>query len=198
MIRLLSIVLLSAITLAAGCSDQGPSAGGIDTPEPQEVQLRILAINDFHGHIATSSDAFGGVGRVDYLATNIAAAKVEVENSVFVSAGDLIGASPLISALFHDEPTIEAMNLMGLDFNGVGNHEFDEGPAELSRMQHGGLHPDAGDIDGESFGGADFRFLAANVIDNRTGNTIFPAHGVRDFQGIKVAFIGLTLEGTPA
>ena len=156
-----------------------------------------LAINDFHGNIATSSDAFGGVGRADYLAANIAAARAGAENSVFVSAGDLIGASPLISALFHDEPTIEAMNLIGLDFNGVGNHEFDEGPAELLRMQQGGAHPEAEDVDGEPFQGADFQFLAANVIDDGTGSTIFPPYAVRDFQGIKVAFIGLTLDGTP-
>jgi 5'-nucleotidase len=161
------------------------------------VQLRVLAINDFHGNIATSSDAFGGVGRVDYLAANIAAARAGADNSVFVSAGDLIGASPLISALFHDEPTIEAMNLMGLDFNGVGNHEFDKGPAELSRMQQGGPHPEADDMGGEPFSGAGFQFLAANVIDDSTGSTIFPPYAVRGFQGIEVAFIGLTLEGTP-
>ena len=163
---------------------------------PDEVQLRILAINDFHGSIATTSGAFDGVGRADYLAANIAAARAEAANSIFVSAGDLIGASPLISALFHDEPTIEAMNLMGLEFNGVGNHEFDDGRAELARMQQGGPHPDSEDGDSEPFRGAEFQFLAANVIDE-TGNTIFPAYGVRDFLGIKVAFIGLTLEGTP-
>ncbi len=163
---------------------------------PDEVQLRMLAINDFHGHIASSSDSFGGVGRADYLAANVAAVRAEVENSIFVSAGDLIGASPLISALFHDEPTIEAMNLMGLDINGVGNHEFDDGRAELARMQQGGSHPESEDGDGEPFQGADFQFLAANVFDE-TGNTIFPAYEVRDFQGIKVAFIGMTLEGTP-
>ena len=195
--RLLSVVLLLAATLAVGCSARETSVSGGDTPEPQEVQLRILAINDFHGNIATSSDAFGGVGRVDYLAANIAAARAGADNSVFVSAGDLIGASPLISALFHDEPTIEAMNLMGLDFNGVGNHEFDEGPAELSRMQQGGPHPEADDMGGEPFSGAGFQFLAANVIDDSTGSTIFPPYAVRDFQGIEVAFIGLTLEGTP-
>ena len=88
---------------------------------------------------------------------------------------------------------------MGLDFNGVGNHEFDDGRTELARMQQGGPHPESedGDGDGELFRGADFRFLAANVIDDETGNTIFPAYGVREFQGIRVAFIGLTLEGTP-
>ena len=171
--------------------------GEAGTSGPQEVQLRILAINDFHGNIATSSDRFGGVGRADYLAANIAHARAGAENSVFVSAGDLIGASPLISALFQDEPTILAMNLMGLDFNGVGNHEFDEGPAELSRMQQGGPHPNTDDNDGETFKGADFQFLAANVVDDRTGNTLFPPYGIRDFQGIKVAFIGLTLQGTP-
>ena len=192
--RLLHIfLLLAATSLMAGCRDQEPTVAEVNTPEPQEVQIRILAINDFHGAIATSSDAFGGVGRADYLAANIAAAKEEAENSVFVSAGDLIGASPLISALFHDEPTIEAMNLMGLDFNGVGNHEFDDGLAELFRMQQGGAHPE----EGEPFHGADFQFLAANVVDDSTGNTIFPAYGVREFQGIRVAFIGLTLEGTP-
>ena len=178
--------LLAAASLAHGSSAQS-----------DEVQLRILAINDFHGHIATSSDSFGGVGRADYLAANISAARAEVENSVFVSAGDLIGGSPLISALFHDEPTIEAMNLMGLDINGVGNHEFDEGLAELHRMQQGGPHPVDGDLDGDPFSGADFEHLAANVIDDTTGSTIFPPYAVREYGGVGVAFIGLTLEGTP-
>ncbi len=182
-------ILFAAALLASGCST---------VEEPDEIPLRILAINDFHGHIATSSDSFGGVGRADYLAANISAARAEVENSVFVSAGDLIGASPLISALFHDEPTIEAMNLMGLDFNGVGNHEFDEGLAELQRMQKGGPHPVEGDLDGNLFSGAAFEFLAANVIDDATGDTIFPPYAIRDYQGVGVAFIGLTLEGTPA
>ena len=157
-------LLLAATTAVSGCSTQAPGEAGATSPEPDEIPLRILAINDFHGHIATSSDSFGGVGRADYLAANISAARAEVENSVFVSAGDLIGGSPLISALFHDEPTIEAMNLMGLDINGVGNHEFDEGLAELHRMQQGGSHPVNGDLDGDPFGGADFEYLAANVI----------------------------------
>ena len=100
-----------------------------------------------------------------------------------MSAGDLIGASPLVSALFHDEPTIEAMNLAELDINGVGNHEFDEGLAELLRMQRGGPHPVDGDLDGDPFDGADFRFLAANVVDDETGDTIFPPYAVRDYEG---------------
>lgn len=198
MMRFFSIPLLLALTvLTFGCSTQAPDEVVDPPPEPDEIPLRILAINDFHGHIATSSDSFGGVGRADFLAANINAARAQVENSVFVSAGDLIGASPLVSALFHDEPTIEAMNLMGLDFNGVGNHEFDEGLAELRRMQRGGPHPVEGDLDGDPFGGAEFEFLAANVIDDATGDTIFPPYAVRHYQGVGVAFIGLTLEGTP-
>ena len=187
--RLVNGALLLVATMMTGMSCW---AG-----EPEEVQLQILAINDFHGNIATSSNSFGGVGRADFLAANLATAAEGADNSVVVSAGDLIGASPLISALFHDEPTIEAMNLMGLDINGVGNHEFDEGLAELLRMQRGGPHPVDGDLDGDPFKGAVFRFLAANVIDNETGDTIFPPYAIRDYQGVRVAFIGMTLEGTP-
>ena len=185
-------VSLAAVLLFPGCSDGEPAV-----QDTEDVHLRILAINDFHGHIDTSSGSFGGVGRADHLAANIGAARAEVENSVFVSAGDLIGASPLISALFHDEPTIEAMTLMGLDINAAGNHEFDEGPADLLRMQRGGPHPVDGDLDDSPFGGADFQFLAANVVDDATGTPILPTHAVRDYQGIRVAFIGMTLEGTP-
>ena len=198
MTRFFWVPLLLALTaLAFGCSTQAPDEVVEPPLEPDEIPLRILAINDFHGHIATSSDSFGGVGRADFLAANMKAARAEVENSVFVSAGDLIGASPLISALFHDEPTIEAMNLMGLDFNSVGNHEFDDGLAELRRMQRGGPHPIEGDLDGDPFSGAEFEFLAANVIDDATGDTIFSPYAVRHYQGVGVAFIGLTLEGTP-
>ena len=197
-VRFFSIALLLAVTaLTSACSTQADEV--VETPPASgEIPLRILAINDFHGHIATSSDSFGGVGRADYLAANIEAARAEVEHSVFVSAGDLIGGSPLISALFYDEPTIEAMNLMGLDFNGVGNHEFDEGLAELRRMQHGGPHPVEGDLDGDPFGGADFQFLAANVIEDATGDTVLPPYAVRRYEGVGVAFIGLTLKGTPS
>jgi 5'-nucleotidase len=188
---LILTLLITSTALAAGRKGKGNRF-------PPTVHLQILAINDFHGNIATSSSSFGGVGRADYLAANIKAREEGVRNSIFVSAGDMIGASPLISALFHDEPTIEAMNLMGLAINAVGNHEFDEGPAELLRMQYGGSHPVDGDLDGDPFLGADFRFLAANVtVDDNKGRTIFPPFKIKNFQGVKVAFIGMTLEGTP-
>ena len=191
--------VLALATMAAVPADAGKGDNnGKGAENSREVNLQILAINDFHGNIATSSGSFGGTGRADFLAANIAAAEAEADNSIFVSAGDLIGASPLISALFHDEPTIEAMNLIGLDINAVGNHEFDEGPAELLRMQNGGSHPVDGDLDGDGFAGADFEFLAANVVDDATGEAIFAPYTVKNYQGVKVAFIGMTLEGTPS
>ncbi len=149
-----------------------PRASDQPGDQPDEVQLQILAINDFHGNIATSSSSFrsfGGVGRANYLSANLAALADGAENFVFVSAGDLIGASSLISALFHDEPTIEARNLMGLDINGVGNHEFDEGIAELLRVQHGGSHPVDGDLDGDPYAGPTFSSLPPTSLMTRLG-----------------------------
>ncbi len=166
------------------------------------VQVQILAINDFHGNLLPPSGSSGRVGTIDaggveYLATHINNLRALNPNTVVVSAGDMIGASPLLSALFHDEPTIEAFNLIGLDFNAVGNHEFDEGVDELLRMQEGGCHPVDGCLDGDGFGGADFRYLAANVVWKKNNKPIFPAYKTRSFNGVKIAFIGMTLEGTP-
>ncbi len=119
------------------------------------------------------------------------------KNSIFVAAGDLIGASPFLSAMFHDEPTIEALSMMGLDISSVGNHEFDEGKAELLRMQNGGCHPVDKCQGPHPFLGAKFRYLAASTFEKATGKTVFPAYEIRTFEGIPVAFIGLTLKGTP-
>ncbi|HWQ84488.1 MAG TPA: bifunctional metallophosphatase/5'-nucleotidase, partial [Anaerolineales bacterium] len=178
------------------------------------LDVQILAINDFHGNLEPPAGSSGRIGTInaggaEFLATHIQNLRATNPNTVVVSAGDLIGASPLISALFHDEPTIEAMNLIGLNINAVGNHEFDEGVTELLRMQYGGCHPVDGCQDGDPFGGAKFSFLAANVVWADTGKPIFPAVrtiAVRDrvktksgFTQItkKIAFIGMTLEGTP-
>ncbi len=167
------------------------------------VDVQILALNDFHGNLMPPAGSSGRVGTVDaggveYLATHINNLRALNPNTVVVSAGDMIGASPLLSALFHDEPSIEAFNLIGLDFNAVGNHEFDEGWHELVRMQEGGCHPVDGCLDGDDFAGASFQFLAANVVRQDNGKTIFPAYKQRSFAGAKIAFIGMTLEGTPS
>lgn len=167
------------------------------------VNVQILAINDFHGNLETGNLSIKlpnqttiPAGGAEYLASHIQKLRSTNPNTIVVSAGDTIGASPLLSALFHDEPAIAALDQIGLDLNAVGNHEFDQGYLELLRMQKGGCHP----IDGcrvEPFKGAKFKFLAANVIDKSTGKTIFPAYAIKEFDGIKMAFIGMTLEGTP-
>lgn len=173
------------------------------------IEVKMLAINDFHGNlkpggtvtIPDPNDASKTIkvaaGGSEYMATWIKLLKAKNPNNIVVSAGDLIGASPMLSALFHDEPTIEAMNELGLELNAVGNHEFDDGRDELLRMQNGGCHPSDGCKGGTTFTGAKFKFLAANVVDTASKKTIFPAYQVKTFGGVKVAFIGMTLKNTP-
>jgi 5'-nucleotidase len=178
------------------------------------IRVQVLAFNDFHGNLEApaggngrirvpGADGTGGsdvnAGGAAYLAHHIERLRQEnPENTVVVSAGDLIGATPLASGIFHDEPTIDVMNMMGLDINSVGNHEFDEGFTELLRMQNGGCHPVDGCQASTTFAGASFKFLSANVFtDVAARKTLFPAYGIREFQGVKVAFIGMTLEATP-
>jgi 5'-nucleotidase len=174
------------------------------------VDLRILAINDFHGYLRPSP---GGIvitdpedktkkitvaaGGAEHMATLVGQLRDGHRNTIFVAAGDLIGASPFLSAMFHDEPTIEALSMMGLALASVGNHEFDEGKDELLRMQNGGCHPVDKCRGPHPFTGAKFRYLAASTIEKRTGKPLLPAYEIREFDGIPVAFIGLTLKGTP-
>ncbi len=181
--------------------------GGPAPERPATVDVQVLGLNDFHGALEPPAGSGGRLGPsgtpefggVEYLATHVRALRAtNPKNTVFTSAGDLIGATPLISALFHDEPSIEAFNLMGLDYNGVGNHEFDEGVDELLRMQRGGCHPVDGCQDGDPFEGASFKFLAANVTYKKNDRTIFPPYRIHHFQGgVKVAFVGMTTETTP-
>lgn len=195
-VRVISMLVVLTLLLSVAVVSVGAKTA------PKFVNVQILALNDFHGNLLPPTGSSGRVGTIDaggveFLATHINNLRALNPNTVVVSAGDLIGASPLLSALFHDEPTIEAFNLIGLDFNAVGNHEFDEGWHELVRMQEGGCHPVDGCLDGDEFAGADFQFLAANVVHADTGKTIFPPYAIRTFEGVRVAFIGMTLEGTP-
>ena len=204
-LRLLAALVLALHLVACASLDASQS----NTP----VQVRILAINDFHGNL---HPPLGGIrirnpgdpqdagktvmvaaGGAEHLASAVKELRRGHENHVFVAAGDLIGASPLLSAVFHDEPTIEALSLMGLEMSAVGNHEFDAGVDELLRKQNGGCHPVQGCKGTAPFKGANFRYLAASTWDTRSQRTIFPAYQVKRFDGISVAFIGLTLKGTP-
>ena len=216
---------LIALLAAPGAALAGKSHGK-GKRHGHDTHVQLLAINDLHGHLAANTPGTiqtgccrpllntAGVqtgwtqntvpaGGISYLATHIKALRRMSRNTITVGAGDLIGASPLVSALFHDEPTIEALNSIGLDVSGVGNHEFDEGLAELRRMQYGnqrggnGCHPVDGCQDGTPFRGSFFPYLAANVFFENTNRTIFPPYEIRRAGDAKIAFIGLTFEGTP-
>ena len=195
--------MLAAVAIPA--SHAIAQTATVDAP----VELRILAINDLHGNlrpppggirIADPGDKSKKIvvpaGGVETMATVIKQLREGHANTIFVAAGDLIGASPLLSAMFHDEPTIESLSMMGLGIASVGNHEFDEGKEELLRMQNGGCHPVDGCRGPHRFTGAKFHYLAASTIDKSTGKTLFPAFEIRKFEDIPVAFIGLTLKGT--
>ena len=186
--------------------------------DPHTVRVKIVGFNDYHGNLQ-SPGTFGrntsipaaerpAVGGADALAAHVARLKRQHPLHAVVGAGDFIGASPLVSALFHDEPAVETLNRIGLEFNAVGNHEFDKGAAELLRLQRGGCKVVDGVQDPNScrgaevgtpvpFEGAKFQWLAANVIDRATGRPLLPAYGVKTFNGVRVAFIGMTLKGTP-
>ncbi|SCE88686.1 5'-nucleotidase [Micromonospora coriariae] len=179
------------------------------TPEqaeagPKPVDVTLLALNDFHGNLEPPSGSSGTIagqaaGGVEFLATHLAElrAAAKKKNTITVAAGDLIGASPLLSAAFHDEPTIEALSMAGLDYASVGNHEFDEGAAELLRIQNGGCHPVDGCADGTPYRGASFKYLSANAFKTATGKPLMAPYAIHKVQGVKVGFIGMTLEGTP-
>ncbi|WP_327042169.1 bifunctional metallophosphatase/5'-nucleotidase [Micromonospora ureilytica] len=171
---------------------------------PKPVDVTLLALNDFHGNLEPPSGSSGTIagqpaGGVEFLATHLAELRVAAKkkNTITVAAGDLIGASPLLSAAFHDEPTIEALSMAGLDYASVGNHEFDEGAAELLRIQNGGCHPVDGCVDGTPYRGAGFQYLSANAFKTATGKPLMAPYAIHKVQGVKVGFIGMTLEGTP-
>ena len=170
--------------------------------------VQLLSFNDYHGHLEATDvpltkaqdPAQNPVGGVEYLATNLAAlrAKVGKKSSLTVAAGDLIGGSPFLSGMFHDEPSVESLNALGLDVSSVGNHEFDEGTAELLRMQKGGCHPVAGCYFPDApYAGAKFQWLAANVIRKDNGKSLLPATSIKEVNGEKIGFIGMTLKATP-
>jgi 5'-nucleotidase len=198
--------LIACATMLAALLSAGPALAAKPPKTEKTIDVQLLAINDFHGNLQPPAGSSGRIttpsgpvdaGGVEYLSTHVKQLEQSNRRTVVVAAGDLIGASPLLSALFHDEPTIEAMNEIGLDIASVGNHEFDEGSAELLRMQNGGCHPTDGCQDGDPFGGADFQYLSANVVREDTGKTLFPAYEIRKFRNVRVAFIGMTLEATP-
>ncbi|MFE7572784.1 bifunctional metallophosphatase/5'-nucleotidase [Streptomyces sp. NPDC057539] len=190
-------------------SDHGNGHGN---QKPKTVDVQLLSFNDLHGNLEAPAGSAGTVtekqadgttkaipaGGVEYLATSLRNARKGNAYSITAAGGDMVGASPLLSGLFHDEPTIEALNKIDLDVTTVGNHEFDEGAVELARLQNGGCHPTEGCYEkGKKFKGADFPYLAANVTSEKTGKPVLKPYTVWKKNGVKVGFIGVTLEGTP-
>jgi 5'-nucleotidase len=200
--------LVAAMPADAQSRDQGQ--GHHESARTVDVQL--LSFNDLHGNLEPPAGSAGTVtekqadgttkaipaGGVEYLASSLRTARQGHPYSITAAGGDMVGASPLLSGLFHDEPTIEALNKIDLDVTTVGNHEFDEGATELARLQNGGCHPVEGCYEqGTTFQGADFPYLAANVTDEKTGRPVLKPYTVWEKDGVKIGFIGVTLEGTP-
>jgi len=212
------------LLLSMGAGATAAAHAARPAPAPAPIKVDLLAINDFHGQLEQLDGTKTSSGRVPtpsgdvnaggaaYLAWHLDALRADAADrgaqTFTVSAGDNIGATPLLSAAFHDEPTIETLNALGLDITSVGNHEFDEGWRELVRMQKGGCIDDGDGANNQNscpdgtFQGASFDYLSANVIRKKTGDTLFPAYVVRkigtsDGKPVKMAFVGLTLEDTP-
>ncbi|MDE2620799.1 MAG: metallophosphoesterase, partial [Sphingomonadales bacterium] len=199
--------------LASTAPAASPTAAAEGSAASGPVTIGIAAINDFHGNLepprqaAMLPDGKGGTASVPaggaaYLATAIREVRGRYANHLTIAAGDLMGSSPLASALFLDEPAVEVMNRIGLDFNAVGNHEFDYGVPELLRKQTGGCAKVAErqPCQLEPFRGAQFQFLAANTLNRADGSTLFPGTALRSFgtgaRRVTVGLIGMTLKGT--
>ncbi|MEV5849628.1 bifunctional metallophosphatase/5'-nucleotidase [Streptomyces sp. NPDC051985] len=204
--------LATVAALASALPADAHSGKGHGHHRPDRYQdVQLLSFNDLHGNLEPPSGSSGRVtelqadgttktidaGGVEYLATHLREARKGNPYSITAAGGDMVGASPLISGLFHDEPTIEALNKLDLDVTTVGNHEFDEGAKELARLQNGGCHPTDGCYTDKKFKGADFPYLAANVLDEKTDKPILKPYWVWQKKDVKIGFIGVTLEGTP-
>jgi len=193
-----AIAIAAALTLGA-CAT--PHQAGV-------TDIHLVAINDFHGNLEASNFTYTDrdkrehvivAGGIDTLGAALQAWRKEDPQLLLVGAGDLVGGSPAISSMWADEPTIGAMNRLGLRVSSVGNHEFDGGRQELLRQQKGGCastRPEKACKLEPTFGGAQFSYLAANVIDMVTNKPFLPAYSIQEVHGVKIAFIGAVLKDT--
>jgi 5'-nucleotidase len=191
---LVSTIFVGSLLLSGAT---GVVAKDHESNRPGSVDIQLLSINDFHGQLPEYVSGTTSTAGIAYLGAYVRTLEAQNPNTLFLSAGDLIGASPLVSALFHDEPTVEAMNSLDMNFAVVGNHEFDEGLAELQRIQNGGCNPVDGCQTGHTYAGASFEYLAANVL-GPNGKTIFPPYAVVNVGGTKIGIIGVVTTETPS
>jgi 5'-nucleotidase len=200
--------VLAAATVAVGVAVAAPATA---TPAPAEAPatttVRLIGLNDFHGNLEPPAGSSGQVvlsdgsrvtaGGAAYLATYVRQLRAEQRNSLVLSGGDNIGASPLASALFHDEPTIEFLNSIGTTASAVGNHELDEGYKELLRIQFAGCHPVDGCQFHDPYTGAKFPYLASNITFTKTGLPATLPFTIKVVDGAKIGIIGATLKDLP-
>nr|WP_315394877.1 bifunctional metallophosphatase/5'-nucleotidase [uncultured Duganella sp.] len=198
---MLSGVLAAAVAaLSAGCATRLP---------PGVVEVQLVTLNDFHGNLEPSKYVWDSArraevrtvtaGGIDTLGAALQAWRKDDPELLLVGAGDLIGASPAISSMWADEPTMVAMDLLGLRASTVGNHEFDGGRVELLRQQKGGCKSPRADKACQfepNYAGAKFSYLAANVIDMASRKPVLPAYRIETAHGVKVGFIGTVLRET--
>ena len=196
----LAATALGAALLLSGCA---PAPVRVTAP----LEINLVALNDFHGNLEPSKYTYTPpgatqprtiqAGGIDVLKGALDTFRNEDPDLLFVAAGDLVGASPAVSSMFADEPSIEALNRMGLVASSLGNHEFDQGPQELLRQQHGGCdspRPAKACRYAPDFKGAGFTYLAANVVDSVTGKPVLPAYYIEHSKGVNIAFIGAVLK----
>jgi 5'-nucleotidase len=205
--RMSRVVAVGAAALLGGTAFAvGPAQAKNDNDKPNpsaNLSVQLLSFNDYHGHLEAKNNETGpldgkDVGGAEFLSAKLTELRAGHPNTLTVAAGDLIGGSTFLSGMFHDEPAVETLNAMGLDVSSVGNHEFDEGTTELLRMQNGGCHPTDGCYFPDApYSGADFQWLAANVVRKDNGRTLLPATSVKKVNGVDIGFIGMTLEATP-
>jgi 5'-nucleotidase len=205
-------LLVSVVASLSACG------GGTSGP-PAPVNVKIIAMNDFHGNFEIPAATNGGAvvvkdpantagtsvrtGGAAFLATMIKQLRAKNPNNILVGAGDMVGAAPVTATLTHDESTVDILNQIGLALTSVGNHEFDKGKTELLRIQNGGCF--VGGVVGQdtclqsgAYPGASFKYLAANVVDQASGQPLFPATSMQTIGGVKIGFIGLTFKDTPS
>ena len=169
------LIAFGATVAALLSAARAPDVGAETAGSSRLVHVRILGINDLHGHLEPSTVGGRTLGGVAWLASWLDQRAAGVQ-TIRVTAGDSPGASPLISAHFHDRPTVEALDLMRFDVATLGNHDLDEGAEEMLRLTHS----------------AHFPHISANVIRAETGRPLLPPYAIVERGGVRVGFIGVT------